>query len=117
MARARADFRGSTAHRARDPEQSARGAGHGLPVVGTTSATQGLEGQAGREFIVANSAAEQAAAIARLFDAPDEALALGRRGREFVEREYDWERVLEPLDRLLERLSPKSQSAAALKRT
>ncbi len=87
----------------------------GLPVVGTTSATQGIEGQAGRDFIVANSAEEQAAAIARLFDAPDAALALGRRGREFVEREYDWERVLEPLDRLLVRLSPNSPPAAAIK--
>lgn len=88
----------------------------GLPVVGTTSATQGIEGQAGRDFIVANSAEEQAAAIARLFDAPDEARSLGHRGREFVEREYDWERVLEPLDRLLERLSPKSPPASAMNR-
>lgn len=78
----------------------------GLPVVGTTSATQGIEGVDGRDFLVADSAQEQAAAIARLFDAPDEARALGRRGREFVERNYDWEQVLEPLDRLLERLSP-----------
>ena len=78
----------------------------GLPVVGTTSATQGIDGVDGRDFIVANSAQQQAAAISRLFDAPDEARALGERGRDFVVRQYDWEQVFEPLDRLLERLSP-----------
>ncbi|HUR28172.1 MAG TPA: TIGR03087 family PEP-CTERM/XrtA system glycosyltransferase [Planctomycetota bacterium] len=78
----------------------------GLPVVGTTSATQGLEGSDGRDFLLADSKEEQIAAISRLFDAPDEARALGRRGREFVLRHHDWENVFEPLDRLLERLSP-----------
>jgi len=78
----------------------------GLPVVGTSSATQGIEGVDGRDFIVANSAQEQVAAIARLFDAPEEARALGARGRAFALGRYDWEQVLEPLDRLLERLSP-----------
>jgi polysaccharide biosynthesis protein PslH len=78
----------------------------GLPVVGTTSATQGIEGVNGRDFLLADSTAEQIAAISRLFDAPDDARALGRRGREFVVRHHDWEHVFEPLDRLLERLSP-----------
>jgi len=79
----------------------------GLPVVGTTSATQGIEGTAGRDFIVADGAAEQAEAIARLLDDPIQARELGRRGRAFVEAQYDWERVLEPLDTLLGRLAPR----------
>ncbi|MBL8805025.1 MAG: hypothetical protein JNN27_23710 [Planctomycetes bacterium] len=29
--------------------------------------------------------------------------ALGRRGRQFVEEKYDWERVFDPLDALLAR--------------
>ena len=82
----------------------------GLPVVGTRSATQGIEGADGRDFIVADSAREQIAAIAQLFDAPQEARELGRRGRAFVERQYDWERVLEPLDALLLRLVPRAKS-------
>ena len=41
-----------------------------------------------------------------LFRSPDEARALGLRGRELVVRHYDWEAVFAPLDRLLDRLSP-----------
>jgi sugar transferase (PEP-CTERM/EpsH1 system associated) len=78
----------------------------GLPVVGTSSATQGIEGVDGRDFLVADSAQDFAAATARLLDAPAEARALGLRGREFAQRRYDWEQVFEPLDRLLQQLSP-----------
>jgi len=75
----------------------------GLPVVGTTSATQGVEGEAGRDFLLANTVDEQVAAIERLLDDPNFARALGRRGRQFVEEKYDWERVFDPLDALLAR--------------
>ena len=77
----------------------------GLPVVGTTSATQGIEGEPGRDFVLANSAREQADAICALLADATKARALGRRGREFVEANYDWEVVLQPLDQLLARLS------------
>lgn len=75
----------------------------GLPVVGTTSATQGVEGEAGRDFLLANTVDEQVAAIERLLADPPFARALGRRGRQFVEEKYDWERVFDPLDALLAR--------------
>lgn len=75
----------------------------GLPVVGTTSATQGVEGEAGRDFLLANTVDEQVAAIERLLADPNFARALGRRGRQFVEEKYDWERVFDPLDTLLAR--------------
>jgi glycosyltransferase involved in cell wall biosynthesis len=81
----------------------------GLPVVGTRNATQGIEGQAGRDFLVADSAQEQVAAIVGLLDDPAKARELGSRGRAFVERQYDWERVLEPLDVLLTRLAGLAQ--------
>jgi sugar transferase (PEP-CTERM/EpsH1 system associated) len=81
----------------------------GLPVVGTRNATQGIEGQAGRDFLVADSAQEQVAAIVGLLDDPAKARELGSRGRDFVERQYDWERVLEPLDVLLTRLAGLAQ--------
>ena len=76
----------------------------GLPVVGTTSATQGVGGEPGRDFLLANSAAEQAAAICDLLESPERARNLGAAGRNFVEARYDWEVVLEPLDELLSRL-------------
>lgn len=84
----------------------------GLPVVGTSSATQGIEGLPGRDFLLADSAEEQARAIERLFQDPAEARALGARGRSFVEAQYDWERVFEPLDRLLERLAEEATPTA-----
>jgi sugar transferase (PEP-CTERM/EpsH1 system associated) len=77
----------------------------GHPVVGTTSATQGVEGQPGRDFILADTADEILEACARLIEDPDEARALGERGRRFVEENYDWEVVFAPLDELLERLT------------
>ena len=76
----------------------------GLPVVGTTSATQGIEGQPGRDFLLADSAQDQAAAICGLLAEPTAARELGARARAFVEERYDWEVVLKPLDELLERL-------------
>jgi sugar transferase (PEP-CTERM/EpsH1 system associated) len=75
----------------------------GLPVVGTTSATQGVEGEPGRDFLLANTVDEQVAAIERLLADPQFAHSLGRRGRQFVEDKYDWERVFDPLDALLAR--------------
>jgi sugar transferase (PEP-CTERM/EpsH1 system associated) len=74
----------------------------GLPTVGTTPATQGVEGTAGRDFLVADDAAQFADAVAALLGDADEARALGRRGREFVERTYDWERCLAPLDAVID---------------
>ena len=73
----------------------------GLPVVGTQCATQGVNGEPGRDYIVAESAEEQAAAIRGLLRDPDEARALGARGRSFVEDHYHWEVVFRPLDDIL----------------
>ncbi len=83
----------------------------GLPVVGTVSATQGTDGEPGRDFVLADSAEEQAAAILDLLEHPDRAAELGRRGRAFVEQHYDWEQVFEPLDELLDRLAPAATAA------
>ncbi len=74
----------------------------GLPVVGTTPATQGVEGTAGRDFLVADDEDAFYEAVKGLFERPAEAQDLGRRGRAFVEERYDWERCLAPLDGLLE---------------
>ncbi|HVS11313.1 MAG TPA: TIGR03087 family PEP-CTERM/XrtA system glycosyltransferase [Planctomycetota bacterium] len=78
----------------------------GLPVVGTTAATQGIEGTPGEHYLVADDAEAEAEAVRGLLADPAGARALGMRGRRLVEERYDWERTLEPLDRLLERLAP-----------
>jgi glycosyltransferase involved in cell wall biosynthesis len=73
----------------------------GLPVVGTTPATQGVEGEAGRDLLVADGEDAFYEALKSLFDDPDEARDLGRRGRAFVEQRYSWDHCLAPLDDLL----------------
>ena len=78
----------------------------GLPVVGTTAATQGIEGTPGEHYLVADDAQAQAEAVRGLLADPPAARELGLRGRRLVEARYDWERTLEPLDRLIERLAP-----------
>jgi sugar transferase (PEP-CTERM/EpsH1 system associated) len=88
----------------------------GHAVVGTTAATQGVEGTPGRDYLVADDAEAFTAAVAGLLERPDEALALGRRARAFVEERYDWEAVFEPLDRLLERLVPEPRAPRAAAR-
>jgi sugar transferase (PEP-CTERM/EpsH1 system associated) len=83
----------------------------GLPVVGTTSATQGVEGVDGRDFRVRDDPVGFAREVAALLRAPDEALALGRAARAFVEQHYDWEVVFRPLDGLIERCAREPAAA------
>jgi len=74
-----------------------------LPVVGTRAATQGVDGQSGRDYLVAESAEEQVEAVCGLLREPERARELGRRARAFVEANYDWEVCLRPLDSILEK--------------
>jgi sugar transferase (PEP-CTERM/EpsH1 system associated) len=78
----------------------------GLPVVGTTSATQGVGGEPGRDFLLEDSVDGQVQAICGLLEDPPGARELGQRGRLFVEGRYDWEVCFQPLDELLNRLGP-----------
>jgi sugar transferase (PEP-CTERM/EpsH1 system associated) len=73
----------------------------GLPVVGTTPATQGVEGEPGRHYLVADDEDAFYEAVKRLLDSPEEARALGARGRAFVEERYAWDRCLAPLEGIL----------------
>jgi sugar transferase (PEP-CTERM/EpsH1 system associated) len=83
----------------------------GLPVIGTTSATQGIEGEPGRDFMVEDDANKQAAAICSLLADPIAARAMGQRGRLLVEKLYDWNNVLEPLDQLIDEMESKMLAA------
>jgi polysaccharide biosynthesis protein PslH len=77
----------------------------GLPVVGTRAATQGVEGQHGRDYLVAETAEEQVDSVCALLRDDERRRELGRAARVFVETHYDWENCLKPLDPLLERLT------------
>lgn len=85
----------------------------GLPVVGTRAATQGVDGQAGRDYLVAETEEEQVEAVVELLREPARARELGRAARAFVEANYDWETCLRPLDALLSRLVPSHSSSPA----
>jgi sugar transferase (PEP-CTERM/EpsH1 system associated) len=75
----------------------------GLPVVGTTCATQGVGATPGTHYLVHDSAEAQAEAIRGLLRDPTRARALGAAGRAHVEAHYDWEAVLAPLEGILAR--------------
>jgi len=76
----------------------------GLPVVGTTHATQGVDGDHGRDYVVADTKDAQIKEVIRLLRDREEALALGAQARKFVEEKYRWEDVLEPLGDLIAQL-------------
>ena len=67
------------------------------PVVATPAAFEGIEAEPGRDLLVADGAADMAAAIRRLVEAPGEAAALGRAARARMARAYAWESRLAPL--------------------
>ncbi len=75
----------------------------GLPVVGTTSATQGVEGRAGRDFLLADDATAFADHVCTLLEDEQRARELGEAARRFVEENYDWEAVFRHLDTILEK--------------
>ncbi len=70
----------------------------GRPVVGTTVATQGVGGVAGRDYLVADDPVTMASSLVRLLTDPTERRRLAAAGRAFVEREYDWESAMLPLE-------------------
>lgn len=73
----------------------------GLPVVGTSSATQGIEGRPGRDYLVRDGAEAFADGVVELLTDRPRARALAAAGRRLVEEHYAWSAVLAPLDPLL----------------
>jgi glycosyltransferase involved in cell wall biosynthesis len=85
----------------------------GVPVVGTTAAVQGVDGEAGRDYLVGDDARTFAEAVCSLLRDPEGARDRGLRGRRFVEANYDWEVVFRPLDELLERCGAPRRTSVA----
>ncbi len=65
----------------------------GRPVVSTSAGVNGLDLAAGEEFALANTGAEIANAILRLFNAPEECASLAAAGRRRVEESYGWDEI------------------------
>ena len=73
----------------------------GLPVIGTTCATQGTGGTADGHFMVEDTREGQIAAVIQLLQDRERAATLARAGRQFVEDNYDWEVTLSVLDEIV----------------
>ena len=72
----------------------------GRPVVASFQAFEGLLVEPGRDLLVARTAEEFAEAINRLWE-PGIGEALGRQGREAVQRRHDWAQSLTALDAVI----------------
>jgi sugar transferase (PEP-CTERM/EpsH1 system associated) len=73
----------------------------GRPLVATPAAFEGIEAEAGRDLVVAESAEDQARAIRHLLSDPVRAAVLGAAARRRMEEVYSWEARLAPLAGLL----------------
>jgi sugar transferase (PEP-CTERM/EpsH1 system associated) len=72
----------------------------GLPIVGTTSATQGVGAIHGRHYLVADRAEEQAHGVRGLLRDEAARTRLGLSARKFVEKHHNWESVFADLNGL-----------------
>jgi glycosyltransferase involved in cell wall biosynthesis len=74
------------------------------PVVSTALGAEGLAVAPGRDILIANDPEPFAAHVLDLLGSAEDALRLGRAGRDLVENRYQWSRCLTGLDRLYRRL-------------
>ncbi|MEZ4672699.1 MAG: glycosyltransferase [Caldilineaceae bacterium] len=70
----------------------------GTPVVTTSQAAAGTAAQVGRDFLVADSAPQFAAALDTLLNDPVRRLALGQAGRAYVEAFHSWHAIAAQLE-------------------
>lgn len=71
------------------------------PVVATSAAFEGIEAQAGRDLLVADTPLAIAAAIQALLTDPAHAAQIGASGRRRMVEGYRWDARLQPIDALL----------------
>ena len=73
----------------------------GRPVVASAEAFEGIDAEPGTDLAVAGNG-NFAGLVCRLLDDPNEAAALGSRGRRRLSGHYTWEHRLAPLGRIVE---------------
>ncbi len=78
----------------------------GLPVVGSTSATQGVEGVPERDYLVRDEPSAFASAVVGLLTDAEKARTLASAGRALVEERYAWSAALAPLDEVVKAPDP-----------
>jgi sugar transferase (PEP-CTERM/EpsH1 system associated) len=72
----------------------------GKAIVSTTVGCEGFKVTAGRELVMADSAADFARRVIELLGDDRARESLGREARRFVERHYDWRSIVPRLDRV-----------------
>ena len=82
----------------------------GKAIISTPAGINGLDLQAGRDVIVAQTGAEMAAAIHDLIDHPAEREAIERQARMTVERRFDWDGIAVQQKRMYQELMGRSGS-------
>jgi polysaccharide biosynthesis protein PslH len=85
----------------------------GLPVVGTTSATQGIAGTPGEHYLVADGAESQAETLCALLADRERRSRLGESARLYVEAHHDWEKNFAGIDGIVERAIERRRRRAA----
>jgi polysaccharide biosynthesis protein PslH len=73
-----------------------------VPVVATSRAAQGIEARPELDLVLEDDPDRFAARTVALLRDPAARLALGQRGRAFVETHHNWEASLGQLDRVIE---------------
>jgi len=76
----------------------------GCAVVSTTLGAQGLNVTSGHECLIANRAADFAAATNTLLASPERRQQLGQTGREFVQQNFDWSVIVPHLLEVYEKI-------------
>jgi sugar transferase (PEP-CTERM/EpsH1 system associated) len=74
------------------------------PVISTTLGAEGLDSVAGSDILLADTPIDFAHAVEDVISSPDTAHRLGEAGRRLAVARYDWQRCLQPLDALYQRL-------------
>jgi len=71
-----------------------------LPVVSTTIGAEGLSYEAGRDVLLADNADDFSQAVLQVLSQPDLASSLSQKGRETVEKLYNWRTVYSEWDQI-----------------
>lgn len=76
----------------------------GLPVVSSPEAAGGIEAEPGTHLLVGTSAESFAREVVSLLEDPEKRARFARAGRQQVEEAHNWERSLDMVDNLVDRL-------------
>jgi sugar transferase (PEP-CTERM/EpsH1 system associated) len=88
--------------------------GMGVPVVTSSAAAGGVDAEAERHFLVADSAADIAAAVLRIVEQPELRARLATDGRARMLSHHAWPRSMQRLDGIIDRCLAARRSAAPL---